>query len=309
MESRLKTFAESLFTKHKVRMYRKEKDIFLSHCEKEFAQLGYNEITIRNDYNMFGKVSKNLLIGQPDADILVTAHYDTPGRNGFLLIFNPLVGMIISNILFLLAIIFLPRFFIAYFDIGSIGGMLINAAIPFGLVASFFIKNKHNHNDNTSGVLGVYKVAELVAKNPELKARCAFVLFDHEEIMPGLLGSRAFAEWRNRNYPFKANDMVVNLDCIGVGDVLTVMTNKKHDGWHKAANFFAKEGFNVRKVRGGLAATSDHAPFSNGISLVFQKRSLLGPLHIPNIHSGRDRVCDLDQVERLGKAVYKYIGE
>jgi len=306
LDNKLKIFAESLFTNYETRMYRKEKDSFLDHCEEEFAKLGY-DVIVKEDRNMFCMTSKNLVAGALDADILITAHYDTPGRNGFMLFLTPLTGMLLGSILFILAVIFLPQILAE-----NIGGDFnwarhINNFFILIFLASIFLKNKHNHNDNTSGVLGVYKLAEFVSQNPELKARCAFVLFDHEEVLPGLLGSRAFAKWRRQNHPDKAEGMVINLDCIGIGDVLTVMTKESHDGWHSIAGFLKNKGFDVRKVCGGLIATSDHAPFINGVSLLFQKRSLLGPLFIQNIHSGRDKVCDLNQLERLCEAVYQYI--
>lgn len=307
MDTKLKPFAECLFTKHETRMYRKEKDAFLGHCKEEFAQLGY-DVTVKEDRNALGMTSKNLVAGPLDADILITAHYDTPGRNGLMLLFTPLLGALLGSLLFMFGFDFLARFLEVNFG-NSMPSWAPSIRVIFGLIliASFFLKNKHNHNDNTSGVLGVYQVAALVAQNPELKARCAFVLFDHEEVMPGLLGSKAFAKWRRQHHPDKAGGMVINLDCIGVGDVLTVMTKKKHDGWHNMADFLEKENFDVRKVRGGLTGNSDHAPFPGGVSLLFQKRALLGPLYIPSIHSGRDKVCDLGQIERLCGTVYHYM--
>jgi len=302
LDNKLKSFAESLFTNYGTRMYRKEKDAFLEHCKEEFTQLGYDDVIIKGDKNMFGGTSRNLVAGPLDADILITAHYDTPGRNGFLLIFSPLVGSLGANLLFMFIIMLATVFADAATWVSYVTTIFF-----WAIMISLFIKNKHNYNDNTSGVLGVYKIAELVSQNPELKARCAFVLFDHEEVFPGLLGSKTFAKWRKKNHPDKADGTVINLDCIGIGDVLTVMTKKKHDEFHNIAKFMQQEGFTVEKARGGLSGNSDHASFTNGVSLLYRKRSLLGPTYIPKIHTGRDTVCDLDQMERLCEAVYKYI--
>jgi len=308
-DSKLKTFAQSLLTKYKTRMYRKEKDSFLGHCVKEFAELGYDDVVVKKDRNMYGMTSKNLVVGPPNADILITAHYDTPGRNGFMLLFNPLVGAVLGSVLFMVIIFFLPQYLQTNMENGGRWATYTNIIIIVIFIGSFFLKNKHNHNDNTSGVLGVYNMAKLVAQNPQLKACCAFVLFDHEEILPGLLGSKAFAKWRKKKYPDKMESTVINLDCIGVGNILTVMAKKKHDGWYDIAGFLKQEGFDVRKIHGGLMGNSDHASFPKGVSLLFQKRSLIGPLYIPNIHSGRDKVCDLSQIERLCGAVYRYVIE
>lgn len=307
MENKLKNFAEGLFAKHGTRMSRKEKDAFLEHCKQEFAKLGYDDIIIKEDKNMFGMTSKNLVVGPLDATNLVTAHYDTPGRNGFLLFLSPLIGSLWANIVFMLIIMLismLPNTALAYY-IPWI--RYVSLAFFLIIIASSFIKNKHNHNDNTSGVLGVYRIAELVSQNQKLKPHCAFILFDHEEVFPGLLGSKAFSKWRNKNHPDKVEGTVINLDCIGVGDILSVMTKKKNEEFYNIVNFMESQGFNVERARGGLAGNSDHASFTNGVSLLYKKRSLLGPTYIPNIHTSRDKVCNLDQIEAVCKSAYKYI--
>ena len=310
------TFAERLFKSHPTRMWRREKDAFLSHCTSEFKTLGYDEgeITVRQDKNALGLISHNLVVGKADADILITAHYDTPGRNGFLLFLNPIFGGALGSILLMVALMLLVRLPDAYFVQNAISGtrldlvfFILNAVIALLFFGSFFLKNKRNHNDNTSGVIAVFRAAELIAAHPELRARVAFVLFDHEEILPGLLGSRAFSKWRRNHHPAKADGLVINLDCVGVGDVLTVMTKHKHEDWHQISDFMQGKGFQVKKVRGGLAGTSDHAVFSKGVSFLFQKRALLGPLYIPHIHSGRDRHCDLDQIDQLCTATIAYL--
>jgi len=283
-------------------MWRREKDAFLAHCAAEFAKLGYTEITVREEKG--GLTSKNLLVGPADAQVLVTAHYDTPGRSGFFLAANPIGGGVLSMIL--IAVLLFGLGFARGFFNNGYADFAMNL-LPFALTVPLLIRNRHNRNDNTSGVLGVLRVAQLAANDPELRGKCAFVLFDHEEI--GLVGSRAFAKWRKKHYPEKAGGLVINLDCIGNGDVLSVMTKKEHAHWHKMAEFMQNEGYNAVKGRGSLLATSDHAHFENGVSLLFQKRSLLGPLYIPKIHTGRDRLCDLEQVERLCASVCKYIEE
>ena len=309
MDDKWGSFAQVLFTKHETRMYRKEKEAFLECCEKEFIEFGYDDVIVKAERNMFGLTSKNLVAGPLDGDILITAHYDTPGRNGFLLFMNPLVGLLLSNILFLAIILLLDHYLLIMIENEHHWVSSLRIIVALVLIGSFIIKNKHNHNDNTSGVLGVYKMAELVAQNPHLKSRCTFILFDHEEVFPALLGSRAFANWRKKNYPEKKDSLVINLDCIGVGDVLTVMTRKKHEDWYSIASYMEREGFEVRRTRGGLIMDGDHAPFQKGVSLMFQEKSLLGPLYIRNIHTRKDRFCDLKQVERLCVAAYGYISD
>ena len=72
----LDNIAENFFTKFETRFGRKEKDKFLDYCTEEFKKLGYNDDEIMIQKSIFGK---NLIAGPPDADILVTAHYDNWG--------------------------------------------------------------------------------------------------------------------------------------------------------------------------------------------------------------------------------------
>ena len=304
------TLANNIFIKFPTRMWKREKVAFLEYCKMEFKNLGYNdsEITIREDRNILGMKSKNLLVGSPDADVLITAHYDTPGNNGFWMFGNPFWGMLGSSIFL----------FIFSFGLGRITAFfphdfynvvrILGIAIAILFVMLFFIKNPQNRNDNTSGALGVFNTAARIAETPELREKCAFVLFDHEEVMPGLLGSRAFAKWRNKNYPGKKDSKVINFDCIGNGDIVNVMAKRKHEDWHKMYDFIKSEGFNVIKTRGSIIlGNSDHAPFRKGVSLLYLKRSLLGPIYIPRIHTGKDTVCDLDKIDQLCLSIYKYI--
>ena len=55
-----------------------------------------------------------------------------------------------------------------------------------------------------------------------------------------------------------------------------------------------KEKFKVVKKRSSLTYLSDHAPF---------------PIYLPNIHTNKDQVCDLDNIEALSKSIYKYLSE
>jgi len=289
-------------------MYRKEKVPFLNTCTAAFEQLGYDEIELRSDQNMLGFQSKNLYIGPKNAEILFTAHYDTPGANGILLFAGPVFGAAIGGVVGILpffALEFLLPLLLPNTAWGNLLSALLTLVLGVAFTAIFFIKNKHNHTDNTSGVVGVFAMAQRVAQDPELRQKCAFVLFDHEEVLPGLLGSRAFVKARSET----KNCTVINFDCIGNGDAMAVMTKKKHELWHNISTHLEHEGYCTKKVRGGLfsGGTSDHEPFPRGISLLLQKRSLLGPLYIPRIHTRRDTICDLDGIETLAEAMVNYI--
>ncbi|MCL2190331.1 MAG: M28 family metallopeptidase [Defluviitaleaceae bacterium] len=308
----LPMFASKLFIDHPTRMWRKEKDAFLTTCCGEFLLMGYDEseITIHNNRNRFGFDSRNLLVGKADADILITAHYDTPGRNGFLArlvmpsFLEKTKGQVIlfAIVITISLVIQFATDFIVPLEYRVVVAAIAAIVLLF-VIGSALVKNKHNHNDNTSGVLGVMQLASLLVTVPDLRNKCAFILFDHEEVMPGLLGSKAFEQWRKNTYPNKPVQ-VINLDCIGNGDVLTIETKKPHDTFHNMVEFLKNEGYIVSTKR---SMGSDHESFETAFSLCFQKRSRFGFLYIPKIHTGKDTICDLKKIEDLCSSVYNFL--
>ena len=307
----VKALAESYFTKHEKRTRRKDKDPFIERTKQGFRELGYKDEEMMIQKSRLG--GKNLVVGSPDAEYLFTAHYDTPGRNGwFVLPFSHILGMGLASLLSQLFLVFLiaPGFLINL-DAFPVVDMMIRLIPLVLLVLLFVVPNPRNHNDNTSGCIGVYNVAAIVAENPELRGKCAFVLFDMEE--QGLFGSGAFARWRRKNYPGSENSCVINLDCIADGDILVLASKKKPAAVaerEKLAEFFKEEGFDTLQKKSNLFGyLSDHAKFKKGVMLAFLRRSKLGGLYIPNIHTSKDQNCDLAQIERLSESVIKYISK
>ncbi|MCL2194948.1 MAG: M28 family peptidase [Oscillospiraceae bacterium] len=282
--------AERLFAQHPTRMWKKEKAPFLQTCTEEFAKLGYQAQVM--EFSASGITSRNLVVGNPDAPLVFTAHYDTPGRTGFLMLGSRLWGAVGSQIA-LLAAVFLITVVIGFFNVPWLG-LLIT---PLMLVP-FFLKNKQNRNDNTSGVLAVFRMVELLADSP-LRDNCAFVLFDHEEV--GLLGSQGFARQHNRG-------TVINFDCVGTGDVLAVMARKKQQPLQAhMMQFLQSRGEEPAKINSILLGSSDHAHFNNAVSLLYYQRSRLGPLALGNVHSRRDTVCELAKITRLCDLMLAYV--
>jgi len=315
VRNNVKNLAESFFANFETRYRRKEKDAFIECTKQGFREIGYTDTEMMIQKSRIG--GKNLVIGPPDADFLFTAHYDTPGRNGWIVLpFVKTLGMGLSTILGGLILVLIMRIgtilnllgidLSDFMLLDFIGRWIFLFAI-FTLLSIF--KNPHNHNDNTSGCLGVYNVATIVASNPMLREKCSFVFFDMEEA--GLLGSGAFAGWRNKRYPNRENSCVINLDCVADGDILVLASTKKSPAMAERSQFavfLQKEGFQVVQKNSSIFGyLSDHAKFPKGFMLAFLRRSRLGGLYIPNIHTNKDTICDLDQIERLSMAVVKYV--
>ena len=306
-----KTFAETVFSEYGIRFTRKEKDRFLDFYQNEFLKLGFCEHDITVHKNWYG--GKNLIVGPLDAEVFVTAHYDTPGNNAFLALpFSAVFGGLIATLLGLLLMLLIlsPTLILDLLQVNVTYRSHLELVWCFFIMFLLFLnKNKNNVNDNTSGTLGVYHCAAAIINNPELKSKCAFILFDNEEKM--LLGSMAFSRWHRKHHPNTREPAVINLDCIALGSVLVLAADKKSVAWPmlpKLAEYFQSHGFDTMiKASNFTEYMSDHFCFPKGLMLIMLERSRLGPLYIPNIHSGKDKEYDLEQLERVCSCTVSYL--
>jgi len=313
----LSDFTDGIIASHETRFNKEEKTQFLEYAKQRFMDLGYNDSDILIQKSFFG--GRNLIIGSPDANIIITAHYDTPARNGRIALpFFNIFGMKLSSVLSLVYMIpllyflHLPSIFAQNFRFGvAIEFYIRNLWIFLFLAALMLFRNKHNHNDNTSGCVGVYGLATLISENPELKSKCAFILFDNEE--KGLFGSIAYASWRKRNYPGKSDFRVYNLDCIGVGDILLIAAKQNSPAWKllpELSEFFESSGINtVHRTSNVFGFMGDHASFDWGVVFTFVKNAKLTGLYIPNIHTSKDTVLNIEPIEYLCATIFTFISE
>ncbi|MBE6759414.1 MAG: Zn-dependent exopeptidase M28 [Ruminococcaceae bacterium] len=306
-----------LIDNHPYRYSQSQKSEFLLDTKRMLRAAGYNSDRIEEQRlgGIFG--SRNLIIGNPEAEYLVTAHYDTPGRNGFLLGTSPLVGQTGANIIMLLLLI--PFFIAEMWLISSvldqpepsvlavIGAILAPVVVLILLMlVPMLIVNRHNSNDNSSGVMCVLQCALYAAEHPELADRCCFVLFDNEEW--GLVGSIGFVSRQKKRKIDTGKQFAINLDCVGVGEVLAAVTTVAPGERCKTlTDSLSRLGLPVECKRSQLVFMSDHAAFPDAVMLSYMNRSKLGPLYIPNIHSRKDTQCDNRLVAELAEHLWGYL--
>ncbi len=304
--------AQEIFDNHPTRFTRKEKAALRSTLRSELKKMGYTDDEI-TEINASGI---NLLVGNPHAEYMFTAHYDTPGRTGWMLKTSSLLGQTGANI-FLIAIICLLGFIIPFaglqifpdasdFELFA-SGELAMILILVVMIISMVVKNRNNRNDNTSGVLSLLALAEKVAADAEIKNKCCFVFFDNEEW--GLLGSAGFAKHCKKNGINLDNTKVINFDCVGYGDVLTFASTKKTDIIDTLAKAFEEKGEKTVTKRSAMIFLSDHANFKNSVMVSFTKKSLTGLLYLPLIHTSNDTVCDVEQINRLTDDIFAFAKE
>ncbi|MCL1914992.1 MAG: M28 family metallopeptidase [Eubacteriaceae bacterium] len=194
-----------------IRKTSSQKKKFREFAVSEFARRGYSACC---DKGFWGT---NVIIGDlASAHVIFCAHYDTPPASLFPNKAYPLdVRSTIKARIWPFAIA-LP-FQIVPLTLGK--GLLaafFTYIAAFGFVLFLMLAgpaNKHNANDNTSGIITLLKGA--CAIGPQQKSNVAFIFFDNEE--KGLLGSFAF---KKRYKPVAESKLVFNFDSVGHGDQL-----------------------------------------------------------------------------------------
>ena len=297
-----------VFRDFPVRKTKKQKQAFREAVQSYAEQLGY-PCTVES--GSLG--SRNLVIGNPEqADYLVTAHYDTcawlPIPN-FLTPCNfwPFLLWQVVLVLLILDICILMGLGVGFLTgrgaIGSwCGYLMIWVILALMLIGP---ANSSNANDNTSGVVTLLEIAKSMPGNQRKKV--CFVLFDLEEA--GLIGS---ASYRKAHKSQTDRQMVLNLDCVGDGDYLTLFPTKrlKKDrkrlkSLYKACGYFGKKSILVHE-QGFSFYPSDQENFPWGVGIcALNKRGKT--LYLSRIHTKKDTILERTNVNLLRAALITYI--
>ncbi len=286
--------------KFPVRRTSEQKNAFFEYVKKEAESVGLDARigTLQGKHN-------NIVIGDYEsADVVYTAHYDTPARSlvpNLMMPRNPILAYaygigipliiaflslaaagVISNIAKLDYSVYLVLYVVIYF-------------VSFFLIMRGGV-NKHNKNDNTSGVATVLSIME---KNPK---NAAYIFFDNEE--KGLLGSKALLRSDKELWNDKP---LINFDCVGLGNNIVIVAMEKaekHPVFEKIA--YSVKGDNDFKVgiypKKGSMTNTDSKNFPCGISVMACKISKKGVLYTPYIHTCKDTAASSDNIAFLAEA-------
>ena len=293
-----------------IRKTKAQKQAFVDAVTVYGQQCGYS---VAVEQGKFG--CRNLIFGDPDqAKILLTAHYDTPASIGFPNFITPCNPFIF--ILWQIVIL------IPFFAVALLAGLLVSLATNnetlifwvaylayFGMLAlmMFGPANRHNANDNTSGVV---TLLETMATMPEqLRSNVCFVLFDLEEV--GLIGS---ASYRKAHKAATNKQWVFNLDCVGDGDRIVLFPNKKLkqdktrlDQLEILTASCGKKSLTLRR-EGFAHCPSDQKHFPYGVGVMaFWQHKVIG-LYCNRIHTARDTRLDPTNVNILRAALISFVG-
>ena len=293
-------YLDTLLEKYQVRKTKAQKTAFLSWAQEEIRQMGYEPYVEEYKGDLYK--CRNLIVGNPEeAKVIYTAHYDTqpvmPFPNmvfpkNFLATFGAQLPVILIMVLLCRGVVWLA---------GVIGGnnhmlsfILTEAGLlcaVFGFLALLFYgpANKHTANDNTSGTACLM---EMMAQLPEdMRKEAAFIFFDQEE--KGKVGSLQFA----KKYPeIKKEGYVMNLDCIGDGNHMMIVTPKKTPDAELTQLeqlFPGNDAFVTEAITAKHANyNSDQRSFKRGYAIAALHLHPTFGLHLKRIHTKRDTICE-----------------
>ena len=300
---------KTILTEYEVRKTGKQKQAFRQWLTPILEQNGW---AVREEKGSFG--ARNLVIGDPDtAKVIYTAHYDTCVRLPFPNFITPksIPIYVLYQILLTIAILVagFAASFLAAVAAGLIQPGLTRAGYYLGLYGVLVLllagpANPHNANDNTSGVTAVVELA--LSMPPQLREKCAFVLFDLEE--SGLYGSSGFSK-KHKNV--KKDTLLVNMDCVSDGETMIFCFRKdsrKETDRFRAA-FIQDSRIRPEFLTKNYVYPSDQIHFNRGVGVSAMRSTKRGLLYMNRIHTPRDTVYREENIAWLGEGCIRLAGE
>ena len=306
----MQTMIDHVLTAFPVRKTPRQKEAFRRWLTGELEELGYAVSTEEG-----GRLvrSRNVVAGDPEkAAAVFTAHDDTcaalPWPNCLAprnLLVTLVLQLPILLIFFLLAVVV------------DVAVLLLTDSLMLGTIAVYATlalciwymlagrANKHNANDNTSGVVTLLAIAR--ALPPHLRGQVCLVWFDNEE--KGLLGSRQFVR---RHGKALENTLLVNFDCVGDGNCLRLFPTRRLKGRPELLELletaFPGQGEkNIEVVQGFGMYPSDQKWFPLGVGVAaLHKTPVLGEW-MGRIHTWRDRVLDTENVRLMTEGAVRLV--
>lgn len=255
--------------------------------------------------------STNVVVGDPErAEIILTAHYDTCAVLPLPNLITPrnpvtfLLYQVALGVLMVLPAIAAEVLVIRLFHAPLWAAMVTLYGVLFFLLWWMLAgkANRHNVNDNTSGVITLLETA--LALPEEDRNRVAFVFFDNEE--KGLLGSAAFYKKHRAGV---GDTLVLNFDCVSDGDHILFIPSKKlkknGSAMDRLERAFPPAGDKHTLVcRTGFSVyPSDQKHFSGGVGVAACHKAPWVGYWLGRIHTGRDTVLMEDNIHLLRRGV------
>ena len=296
--------SQTILREYQVRKTKKQKDRFIRLLQAYFPQL-------QIESTRFPK-SRNLIIGNLDtAKVLLSAHYDTCARlpfPNFITPKKPLISILYSLLIVLpaIALIFvfstILGFFVKDFWVAYIITLLMYGVIIWLMMAG--PANKHNANDNTSGVITLLEIYDQLSD--EAKEQVAFVFFDNEE--KGVMGSGQF---RHKHKNRIKDLLLINFDCVSDGDHFLFGVSKKANAKYHvglARSYSSTDTKHVMLERlNKVYYPSDQAGFPVAVSVAALKYKKFPGYYMDRIHTKKDIVFDERNIAYLAQRTVQFV--
>lgn len=296
--------SQTILREYQVRKTKKQKDRFIRLLQAYFPQL-------QIESTRFPK-SRNLIIGNLDtAKVLLSAHYDTCARlpfPNFITPKKPLISILYSLLIVLpaIALIFvfstILGFFVKDFWVAYIITLLMYGVIIWFMMAG--PANKHNANDNTSGVITLLEIYDQLSD--EAKEQVAFVFFDNEE--KGVMGSGQF---RHKHKNRIKDLLLINFDCVSDGDHFLFGVSKKANAKYHvglARSYSSTDTKHVMLERlNKVYYPSDQAGFPVAVSVAALKYKKFPGYYMDRIHTKKDIVFDESNIAYLTQRTVQFV--
>lgn len=287
------TICEEITKLFPIRRTTEQKQAFRQWVTEHIAGQGW---PVRTEESDKGR-QQNIVVGDPErAEVIFTAHYDTPANVLLpdLQIPRNYPVYLLHQMALIIGMLAIALIVGAAAGLATQNGDVMILAFFAAFVALLAVQiygpaNKHNVNDNTSGVSALL---ETMARIPEeARGSVAFILFDNME--KGRKGSKAYAA---DHLETQHTSFVVNLDSVGVGDTFVASVPslaKQLPQYEKLAALMQESGRDVRfhssvTTRGN----SDFRSFKCGVGITAYRQVSGVGLYLGDLHTARDTHAD-----------------
>ena len=309
---------ETLVEKFPIRKSKAAKEAFRSWFLGWAQEQGY-EAKVESGWMLAS--CNNVVVGDPEtAEVVFTAHYDTPAcmiLPNFITPCNVLV-YILYNLLLVPVILLPPAALAALVGFvlpllgmepeaaAGIAGLVgfVSVYVVLGLMM-FGPANRHNVNDNTSGVASVM---EIMARMPaQQREKAAFILFDNEE--KGMLGSSIYA---SKHKKVKKEKLLINLDCVGDGEHVMFFANKRtrdlpcYPALEQALQRAEGRQLHMNKMENCIYP-SDQANYRYGVAVCACNKMKVIGYYCDKIHTPKDTICEQVNLDFLVEGLCSFV--
>ena len=220
------TIREEIDAQFPIRKTTAQKRAFEKWVMAKMREMGYRPYV--DGMNRKDKLRhRNIVAGDPqNAELLISAHYDTAATIGVpdLRIPRNFPVYILAQGAVLLGMLLISLLIGTVVGLATKSGDLLILTFFFAYLAlmllmMFGAANKHNVNDNTSGIAALLETMQRLS--PEAREKTAFILFDHQET-----GSRGAKSYGAQHVEVQTMKLLVDLNCVGDGDTFVISAPK-----------------------------------------------------------------------------------